>query len=47
MLEYTKTVVQKVWFSDHLFEKEYAKAKTRLTESEMEELDEFIETFKQ
>ena len=38
MLEYTKEVLKKVSFNEQLFNNEVEKAKSRLTESEFEEI---------
>lgn len=43
MLEYTKTVLQKVSFDRNLFEKEFRKASKNLLHHEMEELKQWAQ----
>jgi hypothetical protein len=45
MLEYTKTVLQKVSFDARLFSKELKKAINRLLPNELEELKEWLKQF--
>ena len=45
MLEYTKTVLQKVSFDARLFSKELQKAIARLLPSELEELKAWLQQF--
>ena len=45
MLEYTKTVLQKVSFDAKLFSKELQKALSRLLPYEIEELKRWLESF--
>jgi len=45
MLEYTKTVLQKVSFDARLFSKELRKAINRLLPNELEELKEWLKQF--
>ena len=42
MLEYMKTILEKVSFDKHLFEKEYEKAKIKLSKQEFEELEAWV-----
>ncbi|MDX1365835.1 MAG: hypothetical protein R3243_16640 [Arenibacter latericius] len=45
MLEYTKTVLQKVSFDTRLFSKELKKAVTRLQPNELEELKHWLQRY--
>ncbi len=45
MLEYTKTVLQKVSFDPRLFSRELKKAINRLLPNELEELKEWLRQF--